>query len=256
MYEWNECFPQPPLMNSKVWRYMDFTKLVSLLDTGKLFFPRVDKLDDPYEGTSPKALIDAREKMLAQIAEDPQYDGNTAKRAEILDSYRDVAKTLEKFSQFMAVSCWHLNESESMAMWKLYLSANEGVALQTTYERLRNCFRVAEEKVHIGLVTYIDYDNDEFSTLNMDYLYVHKRKSFEHEREIRCLVRKYPEHWTDEPLIGAGIAVPVDLDLLIENIYVAPASPPWFLDVVNSTIQKFGRKEIAVKSPLSKPPTY
>src|SRR5215211_6876300 len=35
----------------KIWRYMDFAKYMSLLDTGALFFPRSDTLEDPHEGT-------------------------------------------------------------------------------------------------------------------------------------------------------------------------------------------------------------
>jgi hypothetical protein len=235
---------------------MDLAKLISILDTSTLFFSRVDKLGDPYEGSSPLALVDARKRLLAQIAEDPQYDTRPAVRQEILESYGNLSKTHEKFSQFMAVNCWHLNESESMAMWKLYLSSNEGVAVQTTYARLRDCFHLTDERVNIGLVGYIDYEKDSFSTVNMDHLYVHKRKSFEYEHEIRCLIRRYPDHWTDAPLIDQGVAVAVNLDVLIENIYVAPASPPWFFDIVNSTILKFGRSQKAIMSPLSSTPKY
>jgi hypothetical protein len=36
--------------DSKVWRYMDFTKFVSLLDGNALFFSRADRLSDAWEG--------------------------------------------------------------------------------------------------------------------------------------------------------------------------------------------------------------
>lgn len=36
---------------TKVWRYMDFTKFVSLLDKRELWFTRADELNDPFEGT-------------------------------------------------------------------------------------------------------------------------------------------------------------------------------------------------------------
>jgi hypothetical protein len=36
------------------------------------------------------------------------------------------------------VTCWHMNECESAAMWKLYSTAKESVCVQTTYGRLRS----------------------------------------------------------------------------------------------------------------------
>ena len=35
--------------DTKLWRYQDFSKFVSLLDSGKLFFTRADSFDDPFE---------------------------------------------------------------------------------------------------------------------------------------------------------------------------------------------------------------
>jgi hypothetical protein len=34
-----------------IWRYMDFTKFVSLLDRSALFFARADKFKDQFEGS-------------------------------------------------------------------------------------------------------------------------------------------------------------------------------------------------------------
>ena len=39
-----------PPIETKLWRYMDFAKFVSLLESRALFFVRADKLDDPFEG--------------------------------------------------------------------------------------------------------------------------------------------------------------------------------------------------------------
>lgn len=256
MYEWNECFPQPHDLDAKVWRYMDLPKLISLLHTSKLFFSRVDKLGDPFEGSSPQGLINARKKLLTQIKQDPQYSHMPEKREEILHSYDTVPETLATMSKFMAVNCWHMNDDESMAMWKLYLSSSDGIAIQTTYSRLQQSFQHAEEAVNMGMVNYIDYDNESFSAMNIDYLFMHKRKCFKHEHEVRCLVRRWPEHWRDAPLIEEGVSIPVILNVLIENIYVAPTSPDWFLDVVNTVICKFGQGQIAIKSSLAARPKH
>lgn len=59
MYKWNENFTQPSNLDVKVWRYMDFTKFIYFLHTDKLFFSRVDKLSDSFEGSSPKEVINS-----------------------------------------------------------------------------------------------------------------------------------------------------------------------------------------------------
>ena len=53
MYEEHETFT-PPSSDAILWRYMDFTKFVSLLEKQALFFPRADKLGDPFEGSFTK----------------------------------------------------------------------------------------------------------------------------------------------------------------------------------------------------------
>ena len=46
-----------PPARAKLWRFMDFPKLLSLMDTGALFFSRIHKLDDQFEGTWSKATL-------------------------------------------------------------------------------------------------------------------------------------------------------------------------------------------------------
>ena len=50
-----------------IWRYMDFTKFVSLLDRKALFFVKAGKLGDPFEGACTEADIDMLTVALAEI---------------------------------------------------------------------------------------------------------------------------------------------------------------------------------------------
>ena len=50
MYNFHPVFEQPSDVNVRVWRYLDFTKLVSLVDSRRLYFTRADKFEDPFEG--------------------------------------------------------------------------------------------------------------------------------------------------------------------------------------------------------------
>jgi hypothetical protein len=39
-----------PNDQARIWRYMDFTKFISVLENGGLFFSRADYFSDPFEG--------------------------------------------------------------------------------------------------------------------------------------------------------------------------------------------------------------
>ena len=54
-------FTAPNDPNIHIWRYMDFTKFVSMLQKGGLIFSRADKLGDPFEGFYPKGTELAKE---------------------------------------------------------------------------------------------------------------------------------------------------------------------------------------------------
>ena len=53
MYCENPSFKKPDNENVKIWRYIDFTKLVWMLEKESLFFTRIDTLQsvDTYEGS-------------------------------------------------------------------------------------------------------------------------------------------------------------------------------------------------------------
>ena len=57
----------PPQDNAVLWRYMDFTKFVSLLDRRALYFSRADKLGDPFEGSLSHINRLTRPHRLTQI---------------------------------------------------------------------------------------------------------------------------------------------------------------------------------------------
>ncbi|MFH0913981.1 MAG: hypothetical protein V1849_01670, partial [Chloroflexota bacterium] len=120
MYKDNPNFIKPSNSNTKIWRYLNFTKFVSLLDKSALFFTRADKLDDPFEGSCPEKVIRFWEKKFGMKYMDEFY---------------------EHLKKFTLVNCWHISDYESAAMWKMYLKNNEGIALQSTFNRLTSCFK-------------------------------------------------------------------------------------------------------------------
>lgn len=69
MHSNHPSFIQPKDGSIKIWRYIDFTKLVSMLSTQSLYFTRSDKLGDPFEGSYPKINVLFRHLSPKQLSQ-------------------------------------------------------------------------------------------------------------------------------------------------------------------------------------------
>ncbi len=51
MYQEHQSFTSPDDQDAKIWKYLDFTKFISMLETDSLYFARADKRTPrtPYE---------------------------------------------------------------------------------------------------------------------------------------------------------------------------------------------------------------
>ena len=256
--------PQDPA--SPMWRYMDFTKFVSMLETRSLFFARADLLGDPFEGSLTRAEAERRNAMEAR---------RRAKRRPGKLHATTQAKIRSEASNSI-VSCWHVNLGESMAMWRLYLTGTEGLAVKTTFERFVSSFAAFDGQdkgfnedltdreilVHVGMVHYVDHDQD--TPLHVPRL-LRKRRAFEHEREIRAVAMD--RSWGNSPRLGpdrqvltrfaaGGDWIPVDLAELITAVYVAPEAKPWFAELVKAIVRRYGFQFSVVPSGLDRAPVF
>jgi hypothetical protein len=227
--------------NVKIWRYMDIAKYISLLEFNSLFFPRSDLFEDSYEGATSHA-----NKLLRHF----YYKDNSIPS----QAFTYISKHNEWSRQWTYISCWHMNEDESEAMWKLYTKGSDSIAVQSRFNLLSENL---PDSVFLGVVNYINYETDWLPEGNAFWPFVHKRKAFEHERELRGVIQKYPfldnqiERWkiNDE----YGVLIPVDLHKLIESVYVAPTATKWFESIVTSITTKYGytfkinQSELAIK---------
>jgi hypothetical protein len=129
----------PPNENRTIWRYLDFTKFVSLLETQQLYFPRADQFDDPYEGTWSSEGV-------RWLRNPQQNDGFPPHASEKLISFTDQMR------REMFISCWTASEHESAAMWKLYLKSNEGVAVCSDFNTLGTVLERSSLAIGISMV--------------------------------------------------------------------------------------------------------
>ena len=223
---------EPPPEGAVLWRYMDFTKFVSLLETSALFFCRPDQLGDPFEGS----ISSATPPLLAG---EPQV-GSPIKQGNL---------DFRWFTRLARVSCWHMGESESEAMWRLYTRERDGVAIKTIFGRFKEAL-VGEEGVSVSRVWYRDYRTDRIPFGNALLPLFHKRLTFQHEQEVRAVYLGVP---SDD---ATGGYFKVDLLELVEEIVVAPFAEDWFVDLVRSLAERHGIGDRVRPSTLSDAPTF
>lgn len=236
-------FMPPENLDVRVWRYMDFTKFVSMLENRGLFLPVVAKLDDPFEGSYARGNEALRPIVHKYI---PNAFNLTA------------GEMVQRLRAFVPASCWHSNEQESAAMWKLYAKTNEAVCVQTTFCKLRDAMG---STARVGMVRYVDYETDWIPESNPLAPFLYKRKSFEHEHEVRALIP--PPNIADilqgaatEP-DDAGKWVKMDIAKTVERVFIAPDAPDWFLELVNQVTSRYEQGAVpVVRSALARGPFY
>ena len=228
-----ELFTPPD--DTVLWRYMDFTKFVSLLETQALFFCRADRLGDPFEGsissvTPPAAPPDLR----IGPVDVHQID------------FRQVVRMAR-------VNCWHAGKFESAAMWRLYARDTEGVAIRTTFDRLKESLG-GKQELCASAVQYVDYKVDAIPCGNGLLPLVHKRISFKHEQEVRVIFLQNSHNAAEGD--SGGCYIDVDLATLISEIVVAPFAQDWFLELVGSLASRAGFVNRVRTSVLSEVPNF
>ena len=196
-----------------VWRFVTLPKFIDLALSCSLHFSRLDLAEDPYDGRPIGRLHEALTRAMGSDFTKSVGDDNR------LRTY---------------VSCWHLSEHEPASMWKLYASSDAGIAIRMPYRRLKEVLNASPDRLFLGCVQYGDRGSTgRHVTVPFDPA-MWKRKSFDHEKEVRAF------YWNDggatpaEALSVAplGHRVPIVLNGLDADVIVAPTTPEWIFDAV------------------------
>ena len=226
MHRLHSTFTTPP-HDAVLWRYMDFTKFVSLLERKALFFAKASQLGDPFEGSLATSTLAEIQRMGLVNPEDLREDLRRARDRHL-------------------VNCWHEGDHESAAMWKLY---GEHIAIRSTSDRFCRSF-VCEDDIYVGRVLYVDYETADINLNNLFNLFLHKRNNFEHEREVRAMT-SVKEGAT---AAWSGQYYAVDVEVLIEKVVVAPYADEWFVELVQAVAENYGLQAPVRRSALGVPP--
>ena len=221
-----------------IWRYVDFTKFADLISTEEVFFCRSDLLGDPFEGSSPRKHREKQIEEIREAAEDFERE---------LALYECMG---QNFRKYIYINCWHMSEYESAALWQLYLKSDEGIAIRSTRNRLGHSFCDSEPGVFTVPVMYIDYAADDPPVPTRLAPYRYKRKSFEHERELRAMVFPFVDgEVTSAP--ERGVRVKCKLTELIDAVVVAPTAPDWFYNLTVHLCEHFGVAANVLRSSIA-----
>jgi hypothetical protein len=193
--------------STKIWHYTSCPALLSILQKKQLWFTRLDKLEDPWEGRSRRSC----KSPIDNAAED--------------------------FGRKALVHCWHIAEGESDVMWKVHAPAF-GVAVQSTVGRLKQAFRGREEVLCTPVRYGTDYNPEPPLRRGLQ-----KMKHFEDEREFRAHIDHEYTYDTSNRMLEVpedGRYVGIDPDTLIEEIWLSPHAPRWFCSVLQNALKLHG----------------
>ncbi|RTY81443.1 hypothetical protein EKL97_08345 [Flavobacterium sp. LS1P28] len=227
MYINNPNINLPENPNTVVWKYLDLSKFLDLLLSQKLFMSRSDKFEDQYEGTFSEPTFEEIKKL---SIDNPDF----------LNYYKTHREKV-------AISSWHINEYESFAMWQIFTQNSEGLAIQSTIGRLQQALAPETNfNQYIGEVNYIDYKKEHIPFDDLFFPFLFKRKSFQYEGEVRIIT----DIGESNIKINDGLKINVDINQLIEKIYIHPKSENWYKNLVIQLVKQLGFNFTIEKSDL------
>ena len=255
--------------DTTLWRYMSLDKLVDLLATQELHFTPLASFakSDPFEGYLPAVAMDADASIIRPLVEDAESTWKlvgahrksighelTEEETDFTEKQISDLKTAPRLyhvaiAKSIAVNCWHVNNGESEAMWRLYGDSGKGVAVETTFGALKESIAARDSafRVHIYPVKYLDFFDTKLKPMDCvvegHRAPLLKRISYEHEREVRAFIVHVPEtaraglkleDWRPVP-----VRIPVDVNRLVKAVHVSPYPGEPFASSVTRICEKF-----------------
>jgi hypothetical protein len=113
-----------------VFRYLTFSKFISMLSYQALWFPKLNILRDKFEGGLP---FHAENKMKKEN-EQWKKTFNSPEFHTQIDSWPE--RNVQDGRELAVVNCWFLGDNDSQKMWDEYVGTPEGVIIKSTVRKL------------------------------------------------------------------------------------------------------------------------
>ena len=226
--------------SEKAWRYMSFARFIWLLQTKQLWLSRADLLGDPWEITL------AGDQLAHVISRHPPHDIFSDKVHESAVERSERIIKLWRRSTF--VNCWSASSHESHALWRIYCPSAEGVAIQTTFTKLRD----SVEPCSLFRVTYEVPGKNKRTPTRSD-LVSRKRPMFAYEHEVRVVRHDDAE----PPPEILGYRLDWNPERNVESIRVHPEADDSFMETVATEVERHApalKKCVAWSDMNARPP--
>lgn len=235
-----------------LYRHVSIEKLISFLNTGDLYFARMDSFEDNLEGVIPYDIVE----LLANYDDLPSLEERNPEISK--EIWKDIenhrAGKLTKLQESLLnrqkerfVSCWFLSDTESIAMWDLY--ATGGFLIRFDRQYLQGLVKtrkdlqekIPEDSNDLLVAGRVRYQN--FNELHLDedgkrlkYSGFRKHVAFKHEAEYRFILHK-KEYNSNGVFYSLGDINELEFDLLAN-----PRMEAFTLSTYNDIIKKYNSK--------------
>lgn len=213
------------------------------------------------------AGYEEREGQASQPAREREHQRSETSLSKTLDSGEDIdyASGTENARQSARhnyyANCWRLGTDENHGIWEDYADLCEGVAIETTYEQIEQYVAPEEDDLYMGLVRYLDYEEEYTPTMGFYTLYFFKHREMDDEQEFRVLVNRggNPVTFLDGretskemiPDNSGAIYLSADMDALINRVILAPGADEEVRVQVEETLDEYGVSAPVVPSRLT-----
>lgn len=255
------------------------TKLMDLVATSRLFFPKISIFPDKLEGSltaldeflqpDMMARFDRLLNGLGSAGADRKGFGGDDGDAQLEHERKVDFETVfgpipvclnerdrtslhivEEQREWLFSQCWHIanSESESVAMWRMY-GGESGVCIVSTVGRvLDNVDRMGKYKITAAKVEYRDQSEvlswtRSGSDRHPLHQFAWKHRFYLAEGELRFIAYD-PNSSLGNQNSEAGVRLPVNLSGLIQEVRVSPEAEKWVLE---SLRQLFVKLDLNIK---------
>ncbi len=230
--------------STKLIRYLDLAKLLSLIDTSSLFLSRMDKLDDKFEGRMLAFNAKLREKMFYAMKEDGLTPFET-----FLDFEKSIIDSHEIFRKRVFLNSWNIYDGESMAMWKIYSEMGNGIAIVSDVSRIKDALKKSTPDVYLSQIEYFNHESGEnMKDGNIIYPIITKQIGYSYENEVRIFHISHDKEFIEEN--EYGIYLPVELERLLIKIIIGPFTPKWIEEAIVNLLEKYDISGQVIRSSI------
>lgn len=228
-----------PTEDLEIVKYFDLSKFLYLIQTQTLFFCRLDKFEDQFEGSFPELS----KKQYRDWFLDLTNSGSDFRKDELDYFLNDRIGISESFKKLNCISCWNKSSSESYALWKIYSDMNKGIMIKSSTSNLIKALEKTPENIQLSEIKYIDYRKEEIPIGNLNYSVIHKHNAYNYEQEIRLIHQVRPQNgykynWEKEKN-PFGKYMKIELESLISEIVVSPYAPKWFFEIIQNLLTTY-----------------